>query len=605
MSFQTKLLITYTLLIVLLVVILGASFYFYSTGILRRNAFTNLSVIADKMSQQFDSHIIPMDLLITYLLSDGNIMRSISMLASIDREAVGNNIYVTEAKSIIQSSLLSYAIDRNFYRVSFINNNGDFLTSNFRDPIPSGNISDVANGLIWREEADKYFGRKVITPPYIDPWAQLDKTKVFSLVRMIRVGGSMGYIEVQSPYQELERIFSIPVDNGVNIVVITETGNILFENKISNVALTDYYASLASMGDISLIDKKNPISGHREMIVGTSSDYTGVNIILAQDKSTLFRPFLYANYLVAVIGILVIGVSFGYIYIFSARLTKPIRELKNNMESTKLDNLPDVIELKNSNNEIEALNASFQRLKERLTEAVNREIKSQSLQILASFDSLQAQVNPHFIYNILNVLSNKGIEYDDDEICEICACIASMLRYSTSTLERLATIKDEIDHVTNYLLLMKKRFEHRLLFDVQIDEKILKERIPKIVLQQIVENSIEHGFRDSNRIMQIQVRGYEENNCWYIMITDNGEGFKPEVLEQLHESMKSMDNELMGTKMQTGYAIGGMGLINTYGRFLLFFKDNFVFTLENQLQGGARVLVGGKIHSKKENIQSV
>jgi len=208
-------------------------------------------------------------------------------------------------------------------------------------------------------------------------------------------------------------------------------------------------------------------------------------------------------------------------------------------------------------------------------------------------------VNPHCIYNILNVLSNKGIVNGDDEICEICDNIASMLRYSTSTLKRTATIAEELEHVRKYLMLMKKRFEHRLEFEISADPEICNAAIPKIVLQQIVENSINHGFEKLQTIMYISVKGYASDGWWYIEITDNGQGFAPEVLNQLKIKMEEVKKELSGTESYKGLAIGGMGLINTYARLLLFHHGKFVFKLENAEGGGAKVTIGGILESVK------
>ena len=217
----------------------------------------------------------------------------------------------------------------------------------------------------------------------------------------------------------------------------------------------------------------------------------------------------------------------------------------------------------------------------------------------ASFDSLQAQVNPHFIYNILNVLSNRGLIDGDDEICEICDSIASMLRYSTSTLKRTATIKEELEHVRNYLLLMKKRFEHRLKFNIDTDPEIYGETIPKIVLQQIVENSINHGFESLQTTMEIGIRGYMSDGWWFIEIMDNGQGFEPHILDELRTRMESIREDISSTEPYTGFAIGGMGLLNTYARMLLIYNRQFEFMLDNVDGGGARVTIGGVLGQKE------
>jgi two-component system, sensor histidine kinase YesM len=598
MSFQTRLLLTYSILIILLVAVLSISFYEYNSNIYESKAYTNLSVNSDKMSRQLDNLIRPMEFVTTYLLSDINFVSSMTTLANLDKNISQNLDYINDSRKTIRGAVLSYAVEENFYRVSVYNNKGDLFTSNII--VQSVNsATDLIDKLSWVQQADEARGSVVIIPPYSDPWAVSDKEKVFGLIRSVQgQKGKKGYIEVQNKYSELERIFSIPNEENLKVIAVTNAGENLYTNGIPKGPLLNYYSKLAfdSEEDVSL--KRNLISGLDEIVACTGSSYTGIKFIMVQDKKTLLKPLLFTGKIIILIGILIIAVSLLYIYIFSRQLTKPIRKLKETMEGTDLENLSRKIIFESSNNEIEALNRSFKLLRKRLNEAVQREIKSQALQMQASFDSMQAQVNPHFIYNILNVLSNKGIVNDDEEICEICNGIASMLRYSTSTLKRSATIGDELEHMNSYLMLMKKRFEHKLEFRIEMDQVIFGEAIPKIVLQQIVENSINHGFESIITTMLIEVKGYIADGWWYIEIVDNGQGFHPDMLKKLDDRMKLIRKELFSSEQLTGFAIGGMGLINTYARLVLFYHDNFVFTLENKNNGGTKVTIGSTLGFK-------
>jgi len=261
------------------------------------------------------------------------------------------------------------------------------------------------------------------------------------------------------------------------------------------------------------------------------------------------------------------------------------------MEETELRNLPEKIIFNNrSNNEIKALNHSFQNLKERLNESIKREVKSYALQLQASFDSLQAQVNPHFIYNILNFISTKGALNSDNEICEICDEIAAMLRYSTSTYMRKATIKEEIGHVNNYLSIMKKRYLHKLEYKIDVEDTVSEQEIPKIVVQQIVENSINHGFK--GEVLTIKIKSYINDDFWYIDIIDNGNGISLVKLEDLQKKMKDMANDIANFKTSHEFSIGGMGLLNTYARLMLFYNNKFVFRIINLENGGVKVTIG-------------
>ncbi len=594
MSFQTRLFLTYFLLIIMLVAILSFSFYTYTSGVFESNAYTNLKVITDKMSQQLDNILRPMDLMSTYLLCTDRFVSSMTSLETIDRNTAQNQIYINDARRIIYSNVLNYTTDKNFYRVSFFNKKGDFLTSSFKIQSVTGNIDGLINSLDWTEQADRAEGRAAVIAPYEDPWAINKKSRVFGLVRCVQgPKGGMGYIEIQQLYSGLEKIFSIPGDESIKVLAITGNGDIFFGDKPENKALASFYTEFAAKARNTVSIQQTQFTGRDEIIASVKSDYSGIRIILVQDRAALLKPLLYIANLTIVISLMILFVSLGYIYIFSRQLAKPVRQLREKMEGTELENLPDKIVFESSNNEFKALNKSFQRLRVRLNEAVSREIKAHSLQIQANFDSLQAQVNPHFIYNILNVLSNRGLANSDEEICEICDGIASMLRYSTNTLKRTAAIREELEHVSNYLLLMKKRFEHKLDFTIDVASDIYEETIPKIVLQQIVENSINHGFVSFQGKMEIGIRGYQSEGWWFIEIIDNGQGFDAEVLDNLKNRMACIKKEITGNEQNTCFNIGGMGLLNTYARMLLFFNGQFEFILGNNGAGGAKVTIGG------------
>ncbi|WP_026485766.1 sensor histidine kinase [Caldanaerobius polysaccharolyticus] len=601
MSFQKRLLLTYYLFTVFLVIVLEASFYKHSITSFEKNAYSNLAVISQKMSQQLDNRIRSMEFITTNLLSNQNFISSMACLITVDRNNPKNSAYIDEARRTISILLTTYSIDRNFYRVSVFNNKGDFLTSNFRTNNVSENLLDLINRFKWKSRVDRMKGKALILTPYVDPWAKYNPIKVYGLVRAVQWPRSgMGYIEVQQPYSELKKLFAVPDESSTRVIAVTGSGEIFYDSGITDSALLNYYSHLATKVTDFPFVKKNTITGKNEVVIGTNSDYTGIKVIIVQDRAALLKPFLFTRNMTITSGIVIIIISFVYMYIFSRQLTRPIKELKEKMEHIELQNLPEQINIESSSDEIAALNKAFQRLRERLNDAVQQEIKSHWLQMQASFDSLQSQVNPHFIYNILNVLSNKGIENGDDEICEICDSIASMLRYSTSTKKRSATIGEELDHVRNYLLLMKKRFEHMLEFSIDVDDAICREEIPKIVLQPIVENSINHGFTKERTIMKIKIEGYLSNGWWYIKITDNGQGFDPDVLNDLEKKIKNMKAELGEGKTKTSFAIGGMGLVNTFGRLALFYNNKFVFHLGNIPTGGAQVTIGGPTGLKKE-----
>ena len=261
------------------------------------------------------------------------------------------------------------------------------------------------------------------------------------------------------------------------------------------------------------------------------------------------------------------------------------------MEKTGIENLDAELKVPATDDEVQAVGIAYQNLMQRLNESIVKEKRMSLLQLQAQFDTLQAQVNPHFLYNVLNVISSRGIMDGDEEICEICGCLAAMLRYSTSTKERYATVEKELEYLDRYIFLLKSRYEHRLEVKVDCEESVKQEQLPKIVLQQLVENSIQHGYNNSKNIMKIQVKGWRDETGWYFEVRDNGQGATEEVREELNEKMRKIREKIMSRGSSIEMEIGGMGLANTYARMFLLYNGKAVFRIRN-MEEGLSVIIG-------------
>mgnify|MGYP002226037045 FL=1 len=227
--------------------------------------------------------------------------------------------------------------------------------------------------------------------------------------------------------------------------------------------------------------------------------------------------------------IIAFGVCLLLIILWSYILTKSIRELRGVIEQTSLENLDiQAIETGYGLDEVRTLANSYQAMTKRLSQAVNSEKRALMLQMQAQFDALQAQINPHFLYNVLNIISGRGIENNDDMICDMCGALASMLRYSTNNKERYVKTEQEMNYLENYLYLLRARYGDKISFDVSIDSAVRDKLLPKMTLHQFVENILAHAYGHSDRRMIIQVSGTMYSDHWEIRVQDNGEGISEE-----------------------------------------------------------------------------
>lgn len=321
------------------------------------------------------------------------------------------------------------------------------------------------------------------------------------------------------------------------------------------------------------------------------SDNYGIRVVALEKKTEIVAGMKEAVMIALGMAVGCFVISMGVVIFIASRLSKPLTALKDQMENTGLENLDAELAVPDTDDEMQAVGIAYQNLMRRLNESIVKEKRMSLLQLQAQFDTLQAQVNPHFLYNVLNVISSRGIMDGDEEICEICGCLAAMLRYSTNTKERYATVKKELEYLERYIFLLKSRYEHRLEVEINCEESVKQEQLPKIVLQQLVENSIQHGYNNSKNIMKIYVRGWRDETGWYFEVRDNGQGATDEVREKLNQKMKKIRKKIMSRGSSIEMEIGGMGLANTYARMFLLYNGRAVFRIRN-LEEGLSVIIG-------------
>ncbi len=601
MSLLKKQLIGY-IFVVLMIAIIGYGIFVYIGNIMEESQFTNMEYSVNKMSQQLDSVIEPMEYTSLLLLSNPAFLTSLEDLSGVDSANPDNFGIIFDAETTISQAVVSYAIIENFYRVSVFSANGYFFfTSGYTEEMRFHNRINAILQQDWTSTLQQTPGKANIIPNYKDPWDESSPEDVFSVSRSIRGTANSAIIEVQQPYSLLEDLFSVTQESDFSgVCIFTEAGDVLFSNNLDDAQLNYLSNNLSLFSQGSRTTIANTSTGREEVCVVSDSEYTGSKIILIQEKDILLAPLNDLGVYILLLFLIIIMLSIVLFIHQSRTLIIPIQQLKNEMELTSLENLPLNPNIVSSHDEIVSLNCAYIALKDRLKYLMDREIKLQSLHMRASMDALQAQINPHFFYNVLGLISNRAAIKDDFVTTQICGAIASMMRYSANTKQRVVTLKEEMDNLKSYIYIINERFEHKFSYTEDIDKAILSAQTPKMILQPFVENCVNHGFENKESDMKIHVTAQIENDSWRINIIDNGKGFDKEKLETINSRLSLIKHNL-----ENGYnrsEIGGLGIENIYHRLLLFSNDPFL-ELGNNSDGGAYVKIGGKLNDKtKESI---
>lgn len=595
MRFRTRMILSYAVFVLMAALILGLAYNRYTIREYKNNEYNDTQFISERLANQFDESIKTMKSITDYILSDTGLLSSIRMLASTDHNNESQASYIEEAKTTIQSGINTDYMIKNFYRVLVFNQYGDVVgSSNYENRLI--NLNKKTEDLKWLSKVEGHRGKPVLIGIHKDDWGLKSQTMVYSIAREIQ-GKSMGFIEVQRDVDKLKTLFELP-KSGMDVAAVTEDGEILYSTLDGNQ--NDFYVKLAGEDKHGVAEYRNDVTNNKELIAISNSKETGVKIMVIENMNQLEREIGYVAPLTFVIAGCFFTISMVFVFIVSGHLTKPIQKLREQMENTRIENLDQEVFLDTSNDEMEALSKSYQKVLNRLDESIVKERRLSILQLQAQFDTLQAQVNPHFLYNVLNVIANRGMNSGDETICEICGSLAAMLRYATSTIERYAAIGQELQYLEQYFYLIKSRYEHKLQYHIEVEEEIKAEIIPKIVLQQIVENSINHGFTQTSHIMEIEIKGWKEEGFWYIQVSDNGQGIEDAVLKELQQKITRIRDRLGNRRSNVEMEIGGMGLINTYARLYLLYNEDLVFEINN-CDTGAVVKIGGKLKEKTMN----
>ena len=591
MKFRTKLILVFSVVTFVISMLFGIVTYNYNTRRLTEKASESLSYYSRQMAANIDFTVDSMKHVTDYILSDPDMLYAMKSLPQYAEN--GDTMKRTEELDVLNSGISMYYIYSNFYRVVIFNHLGDVASSTNTGAKITNKARDTSK-INWLHAAAEMHGKPILVAPHPDGWGLRSSEEVFSLARKVQ-GGNFGYIEVQYATEDLKAIFDLP-DSELKVVAWIPAGDTLYQSEGLNSDLVRYMKKYAK-----LIKKKSNVvdseGNEWASAVSESSDY-GIQVAVLQKNDGLIADMKRALFTSLGVAFGCFVISMFVVAIIAGKLTRPLSTLRAQMENTGLENLDVEPMVLNTDDEVQALGIAYQNLTKRLNEAIVKEKRLSLLQLQAQFDTLQAQVNPHFLYNVLNVISSRGIMDGDEEICEICGCLAAMLRYSTSTKERYATVEKEVEYLERYIFLLKSRYEHRLEVEIRCEDSIKNETLPKIVLQQLVENSVQHGYQNSNNIMKIQVRGWRDDTGWYFEIRDNGEGMTDKVRTDLEEKMKKIRRHIMSRGSNVEMEIGGMGLANTYARMFLLYNGKAVFRIRN-LEEGVSVIIG--VSEKEED----
>lgn len=493
----------------------------------------------------------------------------------------------------MESAINSYPYISSSYRVVFFNDQGYFMTNErynrdygYTYRLPDG----FADRYGWLQTARTNFGGEILLPISTKILPNID-TEGFSLVRSVRCPGKVvGFLAVQLTGENLSQLLEVGSLYGIDIM-ISRDGDVIYKSE--DFPFTESFAD-------DMISMETTL--RQDYLVSSSyQENSRIRVTATASLDHVFAQNRLDFALTAIISISVIALTLILIYVFARMMSSPLTRFTKKMQDTMAGNstgqsfAEDAAEGDRAPfREVQILYVEFAKMRQRMEIMIQNEITLKTLQANERLRYLQAQINPHFLYNTLNIIGIMGADVGDERIYNSCQMLAKVLKYAVTEKEStFATFEEEIRNTEMYLSLMKLRFEDKLSFRIDCSPEIKRRKTIKIILQPFVENIFEHAFDASHTTLNVSVRAYVQDDFWHIVIRDNGAGMtEPDLCRMKAEIEEALANtSTPETPLQENVSIG---IKNTLIRLSLFYGKSFRYSIDNVSSGGFQIALEGK-----------
>ncbi|QGQ94451.1 HAMP domain-containing protein [Paenibacillus psychroresistens] len=270
-------------------------------------------------------------------------------------------------------------------------------------------------------------------------------------------------------------------------------------------------------------------------------------------------------------------------------ITKPIVSLHHNMRLIQKGDYTARAKVQTLD-EIGFLGNQFNSMAETIQQLIEHDLKLQLVNKETHIRALQAQISPHFLHNTLQAMSNIATIRGVPEVKLICECLSNMYRYNMNITDEWVSLKEEVMHVRNYLVIINKRYPEILRIRVRMDSSLTNLIVPKLIIQPIVENAVEHGLissRLNKKLLKLYFQKDEANQLFIIHILDNGTGITDEDQFEINHKLQ-MDANLARQGKQSDDSIG---MYNVQTRIHLLCGLDYGLSVQSKRNKGTHIQI--------------
>lgn len=321
---------------------------------------------------------------------------------------------------------------------------------------------------------------------------------------------------------------------------------------------------------------------NRNIALNTYEDLsTGWIFCNAYDEEYMFRDIASMQSIQIALFILILLFAAVLISYVVSSLDSSVQSVVYGMQEVQKGNL-DVVVPVQSFHEIETIADNFNEMTVKVKQLIEEVGSAKEQQKEAEIRALEAQINPHFLYNTLDSINWMAIEKEEYEISKMLRNLGVILRYSVNKSNQMVTVRELEDWLGKYVSLHQMRFNDAFVCEIQVDPAAYEVRVHKLLLQPFVENAVLHGFKgmEYGGLLRIDIGLSEDGKNLFIIIEDNGKGMEPQLLEVFNDREKAIRDD--------GRSIG---LHNAFSRMYMYYGEEASWKVNSMLGMGTVVTI--------------
>lgn len=434
--------------------------------------------------------------------------------------------------------------------------------------------------------------------PYLQYIDQMPRRVLPVCKQLIDIGSgrAIGYVLVGFDFSALCREIDSTLIDGNYTLILSEDGDLLYRSNANYALIDEVYAQL-QRGEWTQDDASSKYTYLRDSnayVYGEQNKHTGwymFKFCYGDQTASAFQQQVSLFIAFSIVWFVVIAVAANGV---SKKLSRNVNLLRDAFNSTPRTSLEKVKTDGIANDEIGDLIISYNHMVDQLNDSIEKgyaaTIRAQEMQI----KMLNYQINPHFLYNCLNLISSLAIIREAYDISHVSRILGGMFHYSIEGGD-IVSIRDEMNHLIDYLEIQKVRFPDLFTIDYDIDNALLDKQCMKFILQPIVENCFSHGFlpmteaRDRRMLIRIGTDGDDI----VFAVTDNGTGIEPDRLDKIRTHLYSQEGSAVSSD-------NFIGLSNIHKRIEVFYGKPYGIIIGSEAGRYTRVTLRIASQSDKE-----